>query len=536
LIRELRAGSSPDVVVIGCGAGGGVIAKELGEAGLSVVVLDAGKRYQPARDYLTDREDFELAATGVYDPEDPRRDLYTATGRDGFLFNRVKGVGGSTLHYIAISLRFHESDFRTHSDDGVGTDWPITYADLEPYYTLVEYELGVSGPHRDYANPFDAPRSRWFPTEAHEFNAASKVIKRGADKLGLHMVREPVAIPSKDWNGRPACVQAGTCSLGCRIAAKSSIDVTYVPKAEATGRVQFRPESMAREITLDDDGRARSVLYLDAQGREHQIRAQAFVVAGNAVETARLLLLSTSRRFPQGLANSSGLVGKYFMEHLAVFAYARFAERTDPWRGIPSGGMIQDYYATNRRNSFARGWSSFVTNGGQWPLAVARRVPGWGASHKTRVKELFGHGVGLASAGEQLADVRNHVALDPIVKDIFGVPVPRLTNEPRENDRAMLNAISARFRDLFDAAGAVERWEQRQPGCSAHYMGTCRMGADPRTSVVDAWCRTHDIPNLFIGDGSVFVTGAAVNPALTISAIATRTAEGIIRAFTERSL
>jgi len=526
-----RRGDAVDVVVIGCGAGGGVVAKELGEAGLSVVVLEAGRRFSPTRDYGSDREDFEVSATAVFDAQDERRDRITIGGSGSFNYERVKGVGGSTLHYLAISPRFHESDFRTHTEDGVGMDWPITYADLEPYYTLVEYELGMSGPHWDDANPFDPPRTKPFPTAAHEFNRASRVIKRGADKLGLHMVREPVAIPTKDWNGRPACIEAGTCRLGCRIAAKSSIDVTYVPKAEATGRVEIRPECMAREITVGRDGRARSVVYFDPSGAQREIRARAIVVAGNAVETARLLLLSQSSRFPNGLANSSGLVGTCFMEHVAVFEYGVFPERVDPWRGIPSGGLIQDYYATDTHNSFARGWSIVVSSGAQWPLAVAQRVPGWGAGHKARVKELFGHVVGVASIGEQLPDARNLVTLDPIVKDCFGVPVPRLVNEPRDNEQAMSKAISARLNDLLRAAGAIEVWERTAPGASSHYLGGCRMGSNPATSVVDPWCRTHDVPNLFIGDGSVFVTGAAVNPALMISALATRTAEGIITSF-----
>ena len=520
-----------DVVVIGCGAGGGVIAKELGEAGLSVVVLEAGKRFTPS-DYLTDVPDFEIKAADPFAPSDARRDLYTQGGPSGFFYIRAKGVGGSTLHYEGISLRFHESDFRVHSQDGLATDWPISYADLEPYYTLVEYELGVSGPDGIHANPFDPPRSRPFPTPPHLFNLASKAVKRGADKLGLHLVREPVAIPTMPWNGRPACNGAGTCQIGCKIAAKSSIDVTYVPKAEATGRVKILPQCMAREITVGPEGKARSVVYFDADGREQEIHARAIVLAGNAVETPRLLLLSTSSGFPNGLANSSGLVGKYFTEHLGVLTCGVFSEPLAPWRGVATGGIIQDFYETDSRNSFARGWTSIVHTGRQWPLSVALRVPGWGADHKARVKELFSHVTSLASIGDQLPDIRNQVTLDPFVKDLFGLPVPRLVIEFGENDNSMREAMSVRQREILAAAGAKEIWEEKhRPGASAHYLGTCRMGTDPNTSVVDPRCRTHDVPNLFIGDSSVFVTGAAANPALTISALATRTAEGMINAF-----
>jgi choline dehydrogenase-like flavoprotein len=521
-----------DVVIVGCGAGGGVIAKELGEAGLSVVVLEAGKRFNPSSDYYTDRRDFEVVGRRVFAPDDPRRDRYTSGGTRGFDYGRVKGVGGSTLAYLAIVPRFHESDFRVRSEDGVADDWPITYADLEPYYTRVEYELGVSGADGLGGNPFDPPRSQPFPTPPHEFNCASRRVKRGADKLGLHLVPAPLAIPTISWGGRPGCVRAGVCALGCKMMVKSSIDVTYVPKAEATGRVEIRPQCMAREITIGRDGKARSVVYFDAAGREHEIKARAIVMAGNAVETPRLLLMSTSGRFPNGLANSSDLVGKYFTEHLNVYTHGLFSDRIDPWRGPMAGGIIQDFYATDKRHSFVRGWTVEVNNSSQWPLSVARDVPGWGAAHKARTKELFAHRVTLDTVGEQLPDVHNHVTLDPSVKDNLGLPVPRLLNEARENDWAMITAIKACLRQIFEAAGAIEvRNPKYVPGWSSHYLGTCRMGTDPATSVVNAWGRTHDVPNLFIGDGSVFVTGASVNPSLTIMALATRTAEGITAAF-----
>lgn len=528
---------TPDVVVIGSGAGGAVVAKELAEAGMRVVVLEAGRRYHPYKDYPADRTDFELAGKDVFRPEDARRDLYTTGGGRVFAYNRAKGVGGSTLKYVAMSPRLHESDFRARSEDGVADDWPISYADLEPYYSRVEYELGVAGPDGAAANPFDPPRSRPFPTPPHRFNLASQAIMRGAEILGLHMVREPVAIPSSDWNGRPACIGAGTCHMGCSISAKSSMDVTYIPKAEATGRVDIRSESTAFRIVIGADGTARRVLYFDRDGHEQAVDARAVVLAGNAVETPRLLLLSSSSRCPGGLANSSGLVGKNFTEHLAVFAQGIFPQRLDPWRGTPTGGMIQDYYATNRANDFARGWTIIVSSHSHWPLAVASRVPGWGAEHKSRLQDVFGHSVCLASIGEQLPSPSNQVALDPTKKDSLGLPVPHLVNDPRENDRAMIKAITVSLKTILEAAGATTiAGNEQAPGMSSHYIGTCRMGSNPNNSVVDPWGRTHDVPNLFIADGSVFVTGGAVNPALTISALATRTAEGIVRTFKERQV
>jgi choline dehydrogenase-like flavoprotein len=524
-----------DVVIVGCGAGGGVLAKELGEAGLTVVVLEAGRRFIPGVDYPTAEREFELTAPAPFAP-DAARDRYTLAG-EAFDVSRVKGVGGSTLAYLAVVPRFHASDFRVRSLDGVADDWPITYDDLEPYYCEVEYELGVSGPDGADASPFEPPRTAPYPAPPHEFNLASLAVKRGADRLGWHLRREPLAIPTKPWHGRPACLRAGVCMFGCAAEAKSSIDVTYVPKAEATGRVELRTECVAREITVDDEGRARSVVYLDAGGREHQVFARAVVLAASAIETPRLLLLSRSRRFPAGLANSSGLVGKYFMEHLAVVGFGVFDEHLGAWRGTPAGGSIQDFYETDRRHPFVRGFTIEVNCSRQWPLAVARRLGGWGAAHKARMKEAFGRIVGLATVGEQLPDVHNTVALDSDVTDRFGLPVPRIAWQPRANDLAMIGAIRGRLVELLQAAGAREIWAPSlMPGWSAHYMGTCRMGRDPRTSVVDPWGRAHDVPNLYVGDASVFVTGAAVNPALTIMALAMRTAEGIARAFRDGPL
>ncbi|MEK6640072.1 MAG: GMC family oxidoreductase [Nitrospirota bacterium] len=520
-----------DVVIIGCGAGGGVTAKELGEAGLSVVVLEVGKRYNPTTDYPTDQRDFAVKRN-VFQPDDPRRDHYTSGGAQDFHYWRVKGVGGSTLAYWAVTPRFHESDFRTRTEDGVGDDWPLTYEDLEPYYTKVEYELGVSGPSGAEGNPFDPPRSKPFPTPAHKISCPTRVLQRGAAKLGLHLVQSPLAIPTQNWGGRAACMRAGVCGLGCKVKAKSSIDVTYIPKAEATGRVEVRTYCQAREMTVGDDRKARSVVYFDAAGQEHEITARAFVIAGNAVETPRLLLMSASSRFPEGLANSNGLVGKYFTEHLAVGMAGVFSEWLEPWKGPMAGGVLQDFYETDKRNNFVRGWMTEVNNGFQWPMSVALGEQGWGSRHKFQVKRLTGHRVGLATVGEQLPDIRNTVTLDPHVKDHFGLPVPRITNEPRENDLAMLIAIKRHLHDIFAASGATEIGEPDfAPGRSLHYLGSCRMGKDPRSSVVDSSCRTHDVPNLFIGDGSVFVTGAAVNPTLTIAALATRTSEHIAAAF-----
>jgi choline dehydrogenase-like flavoprotein len=290
---------------------------------------------------------------------------------------------------------------------------------------------------------------------------------------------------------------------------------------------------MARKIRIGSDGKAQSVVYFNALGQEHELAARAIVIAGNAVETPRLLLLSTSGEFPNGLANSSGTVGQFFMEHLSTAVMGRFPDALEPWSGPPGGGYAQDFYATNSRHSFARGWQIMINQDWSWPQAIAMNNPGWGRVHKARIRELVGHSFELSACGEQLPDARNRVTLSETLTDHRGVPAPHITSEHRENDRAMIPAFTKSLIDLFQAAGAVEisEPEDHKPGTSAHYMGGCRMGKAAGSSVVNPWCRTHDVPNLFIADGSVFVTGAGANPSLTIMALAARTADGMIAAF-----
>ncbi len=516
-----------DVCIVGAGAGGSAVAKVLAEAGLHVVMLEAGRRFNPG-DYTTWRPDFEVTGPHVFDPPDPARDRYTWGSKRWFNYTRVKGVGGSTLAFVGVIPRLHPSDFGLRRREGIAVDWPLTYDDLEPYYTQVEQVIGASG--TDKGNPFAPPRSNPFPTPPHPWNCGSKVLKRGADKLGWHLVPSPVAMPSKPWRDRPAAIGCGTCRLGCLIRAKGSADVTFIPAAEATGNLTLISNAMVRKINVDPAGRARSVVYFDKDGQEQEQPARLIILAGNAIETPRLLLLSKSSRFPHGLANSSGVVGRYFMEHIAVFSWAYFEQRLDAYKGIPAGGVVHDFYETNPANDFVRGYALEVNNGWLWPISTARRLPGWGTAHKKRMQQVFGHLVGLGSVGEQLPDRRNRIELDRRVVDIYGLPVPRITNEPRENDRRLIVDIQEKMRQLWEAAGAAELIIEPTyvPGGSSHYMGGCRMGDDPATSVVNRWQQAHDVPNLFIADGSVFPTGGSVNPALTIQALALRAGEHIV--------
>lgn len=526
-----------DVVVVGCGAGGSVVAKELAEAGLSVVVLEAGRRYDPLREYRGNRDDFPHQASKIFGAEDPRRDLY-ASGPRGYRYNRVKGVGGTTLVSWGVSPRFHEADFSAGAVDGVGADWPVSYADIEPYYVRVEYELGMAGESGEQGNPFDSPRSLAYPTPPHLMSLSSRTIAQGAHRLGLHPYVPPLAIPTKDWQGRPACIEAGVCGYGCRISAKSSADVTYVRKAEETGRVEIRPLSMARQIILDRKSVARSVIYFDATGEEHEVSARAIVLAGNAIETPRLLLLSPSTLFPQGLGNSSGLIGKYLTEHIDAGIRAYFPQPLENWKGVPVSVMIQDFYDSRPNRGFSGGWLLEAAAWGNTPVAAARRVGGWGSVHKQEMKRQYGHELELMGQGVQVPDIRNYVSLDPVRTDMWGLPVPYLASELRENDTALLNAMRRSLNEVLAASGAdsiLHEWSH-VPGASSHYMGTCRMGANPDSSVTDPWCRLHDVKNVFIADSSVFVSSGAAHPTPTLMALATRTADFMIEQFRQGEL
>lgn len=522
---------SPDKVdacIIGSGAGGGVVAKELAEKGLAVVVLEAGRRLDPLRDYTSARHDWEL----MHDVNQrlfsvPALAKHTIGNQTGRLTrpNEVHGVGGGTLRYLAYVPRLRPDDFRVYTDDGVGADWPITYDDLVPYYRKVELELGVSGLAGD---PW-TPRVEPYPNPPFPYSYANKIIKRGCDKLGIKLWPAPMARLSRFFDGRPRCVQCGQCETGCMSGAKSSTDVTYLAKAEATGKTEIRPGSIATEIRLDATGNAKSVVYFDENGIEHEQKARVIIVAAGSIQSPRLLLNSTSNTFPDGLGNSSGLVGKNFMQHLGVISTALFHERIDSYRGFFGGATSQDFTQTRAGKSFARGWRNDLHSGTQGPVAMAKRKRLWGRQLKAYMRNDFGHVAGVLASGEQLPDENNRVELDPEVKDEYGLPVPRITLEFGQNDKAMQVAMKQNIKDIYDASGAKKILNIGiVNGGSPHNLGTCRMGNDPRSSVLNSFCQSHDVSNLFVVDGSCFVTGGTANPSLTIHAIAVRASEYMV--------
>jgi choline dehydrogenase-like flavoprotein len=503
-----------DVCIVGVGACGGLVAKELAEAGFSVVGLEAGPRYDPAVDFENDEaEMLKLLWSGqrVTSGEDPINP-WSGTG-----------VGGGTLVWCGVTPRFHVDDFRIASVDGVGVDWPLTYEELAPYYDQIEGDFGVAGTAGE--NPWEAPRGP-FPMPPMPFSYQAQVLAQGVEKLGGHPLHGPLAVASIPYQGREACNGCGFCMQGCRNTAKSTTLFTHVPQAEAHG-ARILAESTAFRVEYDARrNRVNGVSYFDAKGHAHQIRARMVVVAAHAIETPRLLLLSANNVFPDGLANSSGLVGKNLMAHLTCTVTGLFHEPLNGFKGPVMGDLVvQDWYKTDEKRGFVRGYTleKFVPG----PFFYASNMMNlWGAELKEMISHYAFAG-GWWVCGEGLPNDDNSVTLDPEAKDKYGLPVAHLRHSWADNDRRLIQHGVQKAGETLETAGA---WRvQAGPVSSAHPMGTVRMGRDPQTSVINSHCQSHDIPNLFVADTSVFPTGSGVNTTLTAMTIALRASRYIIQ-------
>jgi choline dehydrogenase-like flavoprotein len=504
---------STDVVIVGAGACGSLVAKELASHGLTVVVLEAGKRFDPARDLPNS----EANAAKIMWTE--RR---VFAGRDGVVPKMGTGVGGGTLPWLGVMPRFQRDDFRTRSTEGVGADWPIGYDDLRPHYAKVERELGVAGE----CGPF-APEPYALPMPPHRMSWHAQVLSRGARALGAHPFAPPIAINSAPYDGRPACIYCGWCASGCPTGAKATALETYLARAEKLG-ANVVSEAFVHHVTYDAArGRVTGVRYLDGAGREHEARARVVVLAAHAVETPRLLLLSGSPTFPNGLANGSGTVGKGLMSHPTWQVFGTFDEPINAFKGVQMGHvMVQDYLAPDARRGCARGFillSYMMT-----PVTYANLS---GAFFGAELKDFlydYAHTAAWWAHAEGLPCDSNSVTLDPEIKDARGLPVARVTYEWPANDRALVAAARETAVAMMRASGARNVRVGLQYG--AHAMGTCRMGDEPRGSVVNSFGQAHDVRNLFICDTSVFVTSSGVNPTLTAMALAGRSADYIVAA------
>jgi choline dehydrogenase-like flavoprotein len=522
-----------DVLIIGAGASGSVAAKHLAEAGIDVVCLEQGPKVDNS-EFWGDKPEWELMAQKRWHPNPNVRDLEndypvdtSESDVNPLMYN---AVGGSTILYAAHWQRFMPSDFRVKTFDGVADNWPFTYEDLEPFYDAMDIEMGVSGLGGDPAYPpGKAPPLPPLPIGKIGMKAA-----QGMNKLGWHWWPGPNAIPSRPYGGQNQCVRRGTCLTGCPDRAKASTDHTHWPSALAHGATLITG-ARVREITLSAEGLATGANYIDRNGREREQRAEVVIVCCNGVGTPRLLLLSKSARFPDGLANSSGLVGKNLMMHPYAAVTGYFDEPLESWLG-PAGQTIQSmqFYETDATRGFVRGakWQVMPSGG---PLGMRAAYGGkpleeaWGANLHRNTRKVFGRAFEWGIIAEDLPDETNQVVLDAKLCDSDGIPAPKLIYKNSDNTRKLIAFHLERAKEATLAAGAVDMSvTPLMRDCGWHLMGTTRMGVDPKRSVVDQWGRAHDVPNLYVYDGSVFVTSSGFNPTGTICAVALRSVKHLI--------
>jgi choline dehydrogenase-like flavoprotein len=522
---EMRARSHPmqrhdgpvDVCIIGCGAGGSVLAKELAERGWRVVVLEAG-------DWLSTDDDLrqdELHMLGRFDWDDRRwlagsEEMELGHRRDG------RGVGGGTIHFGGVALRLWPEDFERHRRDGVGADWPITYAELEPYYETVEAELALSGPHH---MPW-GPHPHAYPQPPHRMTARDLVVARGMDQLGIRWTENALAILTGRHEGRSPCMNYGYCQWGCKSRAKSSMHVTYAAKAILAG-AEIRTRARAVQIEADDrTGTIAGIVY-SHNGKTHRQLADLYVLSAFCVENPRLLLHSATAAYPDGLANTSGTVGRYLLAHVADSHFGRFEQAIHQWSTAPGTLLSQEHYGTQPGRGFAGGWSWMTSClfPAEFGITLARAGQGWWGPQLVDQLSAYPHYTVLGTEGECLPSPDNRVELTGDVDD-FGVPRPKVTFSYGENERAMREEMHRLGTQILQAAGATRI--EISPG-NDHTMGGCRMGADPATSVVDRNLRTWDHRNLFVCDASVFATPGGAQPSQTIMALAVRLAAHLDR-------
>lgn len=513
-MRRFRDGEAVDYCIVGVGSAGGVLCQRLAKAGFNVVGLEAGPFWDTERDWVSDEKGShklywtDLRITGGEDP--------LALGEN----NSGKGVGGGSVHWAAFAPRFHPSDFRVYTQDGVGADWPISYQDLKPYYELLEREIPVAGPAYF---PWGDPHG--YPYGPHPVGGIGNVLTKGCTKLGIPVVAGgPIAILSGSHGNRPHCIYRGYCIQGCKVGAKASTLITHVPEAIERG-AEIRDRSMAFRISMENKRRVNGVFYYDQDGYEHFQRAKAVIVSGYAIETPRLLLNSACPGHEAGLANASGTVGKYLMVQAGNVVLGRFADLIRMYKAPPAHSLTEHFYETDPSRGFARGFA--IQTVAPLPIAFAKQMMkakgawGWGMR---RVLMDYNHWATLGVLGEILPWADNRVELAE-EKDQFGIPVAKVTFTLHDNDKKLIEFGKKTVMEVMWAAGAEEVVQESR---YAHLVGAARMGDDPGTSVVDKFGRTHDVSNLFVCDGSILPTQGSANPGLTIQSLAARTADYLI--------
>jgi len=543
--------SKYDVVIIGSGAGGGAAAWALSKKGFKVLVLEAGPHYIPEQDYKLHtplwekpfphkrniQKSYQVSQLQALDSRwDHLRSWNHLNGRlnptnrrVSYGYHHVKGVGGSSLHFTGEAHRLNPQAMKMFSDFGVAADWPMTYQDLEPYYTLAEGVVGVAGPNSD---PY-RPRSSPYPETAHPLSHASKILKQGFNKLGLGITENSLAVLSSPRQERLNCNYCGGCLRGCPRRDKGSIDVTYLSKALKTGNCEIRSNCSVKQVESDTNDTIKGVHYKEA-GTLKFISAPILIIACGAIETPRLLLASSDSRSPNGLSNESGQVGQNFMETLLWTSNGLHPDALGSHRGLPVDSICWDFNAPDAIPGVIGGCRfgpSLAESDLVGPISYATRVTsGWGKAHKQKMRESFGHALSVTGICESLPNKATHITLSS-ARDADGMPLAKISSLVDLMAIKRLEFMAKKCRDILTASGVTNIFEEFSSYdifSSTHVSGTCRMGANPETSVVDPWCRSHRWQNLYIVDSSVFPSsGGGESPGLTIQALALRTADNI---------
>ena len=555
IIRQPR---TYDVCIVGSGAGGGMAAKVLCEAGADVVMIEAGPMWDAAKDSKMSTWAYQSPRRGAATPTKPFGEFdgciggweidgepYTQGSGTTFDWFRARMLGGRTNHWGRISLRFGPDDFKRKSIDGLGDDWPITYEDLKPYYDKLDRLVGIFGSMEHLPNE---PDGVFLPPP--EPRCYERLIKQAADRLKITCIPSRLSILTRPLNDRPACHYCGQCGRGCATHSNFSSPSVLLPPALATGRLHIITNAMAREVLSDESGLAAGVSYVNrSDRRDYAVRARTVVLAASACESARLLLNSKSSRFPDGLANSSGTMGRSMTDStgLTVSGFIPKLARGVPHNedGVGGAHLYMPWWLDNRTLDFPRGYHIELGGGRRAPgfgfmggIQRYNGVGGYGQSLKDDYRRFYGSTVSFSGRGEMVPNDETYCEIDPKVVDTYGIPVLRFHFRFTDHEYRQAKHMQETFREIIHEMGGTplspmpsraEGYGLENGGRIIHEVGTTRMGLDPKTSVVDATCRAHDVKNLFIADGGPFVSNADKNVTWTILALAMRTAEAIVR-------
>jgi choline dehydrogenase-like flavoprotein len=544
-----------DVCIVGSGAGGGMAAYVLTKAGARVVMLEAGPQWFASKDskmlvpnYATPHRGASIHGRpfGEFDACDGGWEIdgepYTKAPGTQFRWWRARMLGGRTNHWGRISLRFGPDDFRGKSMDGLGDDWPISYDDVKPYYDNVDRFIGLYGSNEGLRN---APDGIFMPPPKPR--CYELLVKKASDKLNVTCIPARLSIITKPLPGRMACHYCGQCNRGCQVKANFSSGDVLVAPALATGKLTLLTNAMAREVTVGADGLANGVSFINKNtGADDHVNAKVVVLAASAMETARILLNSKSNKFPNGLANSSGTVGKYLTDTTGAGVSGHIPSMVDhiPHNHDGVGGMhvYMPWWLDNKRLDFPRGYHIEVYGGPGMPGSgfgggiQRRNGGGYGKQLKADYRKYYGATIGFDGRGEMIPNENSYCELDPNVVDKFGIPVLRFHWKFTDYEYNQAKHMQETFRSLIEAMGGTptspmptkeQNYGLADGGTIIHELGGARMGSDPTTSVVNGNCQAHDVKNLFVADGSPFVSQADKNPTWTILALSWRTSDYI---------